>query len=106
MLSSSKPPAAGAPGQPAVLIALHDLTPVQRGERMRVDFVANVSHELRTPLASLLGFVETLRGPARDDAVARENFLAIMHGQAERMARLVDDLLSLSRIEQIGRAHV
>jgi len=67
---------------------------------MRADFVANASHELRTPLASLLGFVETLQGPARDDAHARARFLAIMAEQARRMARLVDDLLSLSRIEQ------
>ena len=67
---------------------------------MRVDFVANASHELRTPLASLLGFIETLQGPARDDAEARERFLGIMLEQARRMARLVDDLLSLSRIEQ------
>jgi two-component system phosphate regulon sensor histidine kinase PhoR len=66
---------------------------------MRADFVANASHELRTPLSSLLGFIETLRGPARDDPEARERFLAIMHEQATRMARLVDDLLSLSRIE-------
>jgi two-component system phosphate regulon sensor histidine kinase PhoR len=66
---------------------------------MRADFVANASHELRTPLATLLGFVETLRGPARDDAAARERFLAIMHEQTQRMARLVADLLSLSRIE-------
>jgi len=66
---------------------------------MRADFVANVSHELRTPLSSLLGFVETLRGPARDDAEARDNFLGIMHEQAERMTRLIEDLLSLSRIE-------
>lgn len=81
------------------LILLHDLTPVRLGERMRADFVANVSHELRTPLSSLLGFVETLRGPARDDAAARDNFLGIMHEQAERMTRLIEDLLSLSRIE-------
>ena len=67
---------------------------------MRVDFIANASHELRTPLASLLGFVDTLQGPARDDARAREKFLAIMREQGRRMARLVDDLLSLSRIEQ------
>src|SRR3546814_10851977 len=66
---------------------------------MRADFVANVSHELRTPLASLLGFSETLRGPARDDVAAREKFLSIMHDQAERMTPPVDDLLSLSRIE-------
>ena len=67
---------------------------------MRVDFIANASHELRTPLASLLGFVDTLQGPAREDARAREKFLAIMREQGRRMARLVDDLLSLSRIEQ------
>ena len=66
---------------------------------MRADFVANASHELRTPLASLLGFVETLQGPARNDAAARDRFLAIMRAQANRMARLIDDLLSLSRIE-------
>jgi two-component system, OmpR family, phosphate regulon sensor histidine kinase PhoR len=66
---------------------------------MRADFVANASHELRTPLASLIGFIETLQGPARDDAAARERFLGIMRGQARRMARLIDDLLSLSRIE-------
>ena len=84
----------------AVVLTLTDLTEVRRIERMRADFVANASHELRTPLASLLGFVETLQGPARDDARARERFLAIMADQARRMARLVDDLLSLSRIEQ------
>ena len=81
-------------------LSLRDLTESRRVERMRVDFVANASHELRTPLASLLGFVETLQGPARDDAKARERFLDIMREQAQRMARLVDDLLSLSRIEQ------
>jgi two-component system phosphate regulon sensor histidine kinase PhoR len=66
---------------------------------MRADFIANASHELRTPLASLTGFIETLLGPARDDAVNRERFLGIMLEQAGRMARLIDDLLSLSRIE-------
>jgi two-component system, OmpR family, phosphate regulon sensor histidine kinase PhoR len=71
---------------------------------MRVDFVANASHELRTPLASLLGFIETLQGPARGDAAARERFLEIMRAQAQRMTRLIEDLLSLSRIEL--RAHV
>ena len=70
---------------------------------MRADFVANVSHELRTPLAALSGFIETLQGPARDDPAARERFLGIMQAQAWRMARLIDDLLSLSRIEL--RAH-
>ncbi len=77
-----------------------DLTEARRVERMRVDFIANASHELRTPLASLLGFVDTLQGPARDDPRAREKFLTIMREQGRRMARLVDDLLSLSRIEQ------
>jgi two-component system, OmpR family, phosphate regulon sensor histidine kinase PhoR len=83
----------------AAVLTLHDLTAVKRSERLRADFVANASHELRTPLASLTGFIETLRGPARDDAAARDRFLAIMAEQAQRMARLVDDLLSLSRIE-------
>ena len=84
----------------AALLTLRDLTEARRVERMRVDFIANASHELRTPLASLLGFVDTLQGPARDDSRAREKFLAIMREQGRRMARLVDDLLSLSRIEQ------
>jgi two-component system phosphate regulon sensor histidine kinase PhoR len=84
----------------ALFLSLHDLSDARRLERMRVDFVANASHELRTPLASLLGFVETLEGPAKEDAEARTRFLAIMREQAQRMSRLVDDLLSLSRIEQ------
>jgi two-component system, OmpR family, phosphate regulon sensor histidine kinase PhoR len=83
----------------AAVLTLHDLTAAKRSERLRADFVANASHELRTPLASLTGFIETLRGPARDDWAAQERFLAIMAEQAQRMARLVDDLLSLSRIE-------
>ena len=82
-----------------VLMTFHDLTPLRRVEEMRADFVANASHELRTPLAALSGFIETLQGSARDDAKARERFLAIMREQAHRMARLIDDLLSLSRIE-------
>ena len=82
-----------------VLMTFHDLTPLRRVEEMRADFVANASHELRTPLAALSGFIETLQGPARDDAAARERFVEIMKGQARRMARLIDDLLSLSRIE-------
>jgi two-component system phosphate regulon sensor histidine kinase PhoR len=81
------------------IVSLHDLTGVRRAERMRADFVANASHELRTPLSSLLGFIETLLGPAREDTEAHERFLTIMHEQALRMARLVEDLLSLSRIE-------
>jgi len=86
------------------VVTLHDLTPIRRVEEMRVDFVANASHELRTPLASLAGFIDTLQGSARDDAVARARFLDIMKAQATRMARLIDDLLSLSRIEL--RAHL
>ncbi|MGB7257551.1 MAG: ATP-binding protein [Pseudolabrys sp.] len=82
-----------------LLVTFNDLTPLRRVEEMRADFVANASHELRTPLAALLGFVETLQGPAKDDAQARMKFLAIMQAQATRMARLIDDLLSLSRIE-------
>lgn len=82
-----------------VLMTFHDQTPLRRIEEMRADFVANASHELRTPLATLTGFVETLQGPARNDPEARERFLAIMKQQADRMARLIDDLLSLSRIE-------
>ena len=85
--------------QPAAMLVFRDLTEARRLEMMRVDFVANASHELRTPLASLLGFVETLQGPARNDEQARERFLDIMRTQAQRMARLIDDLLSLSRIE-------
>jgi len=86
---------------PAILLVLHDVTALKRAERMRADFVANVSHELRTPLSALLGFTETLQGAARDDAPARERFLGIMHEQAQRMTRLVRDLLSLSRIEEL-----
>ncbi|KAB1070654.1 ATP-binding protein [Methylobacterium planeticum] len=97
-------PAPPGTGQPNVVLYLRDLTSARRLETMRVDFVANASHELRTPLASLLGFIETLQGPARNDAPARERFLAIMLSQAQRMTRLIDDLLSLSRIEL--REHV
>ncbi len=84
---------------PLALLVLRDQTDLRRAERMRADFLANASHELRTPLASLSGFIETLRGPARDDVAARDKFLGIMQAQAERMARLIDDLMSLSRIE-------
>jgi len=82
-----------------MLMTFHDQTPLRRVEEMRADFVANASHELRTPLAALSGFIDTLQGPAREDAKARERFLGIMHTQATRMARLIDDLLSLSRVE-------
>lgn len=80
-------------------LLLHDLTVVKRSEQLRADFIANASHELRTPLAAVTGFIETLRGPARDDAAAREQFLDIMATESDRMRRLIDDLLSLSRIE-------
>lgn len=82
-----------------VLVTMRDLTREEQIERMRADFVANASHELRTPLASLAGFIETLQGPARNDEKARAEFLHLMKTQADRMARLIDDLLSLSRIE-------
>lgn len=84
---------------PVLLLSLRDLSEQDRLARMRADFVANASHELRTPLASLRGFVETLQGAAKDDTQARERFLKVMAEQAERMGRLVDDLLSLSRVE-------
>ncbi len=83
----------------AIVLALVDMTAVRRADQMRADFVANASHEIRTPLATLSGFIETLSGPAKDDAEARQRFLAIMAQHAERMTRLVEDLLSLSRIE-------
>ncbi|MDZ4376293.1 MAG: ATP-binding protein [Phenylobacterium sp.] len=86
-------------GRQRLVVVLRDETDARRTERMRADFLANASHELRTPLASLAGFVETLRTHAKDDTQAREKFLGIMAQQATRMARLVDDLLSLSRIE-------
>ena len=80
------------------LCLLREVTMAHEVERMRADFVANVSHELRSPLSSLIGFIETLQGPARNDPLAQARFLGIMDGEAKRMARLVDDLLSLSRV--------
>jgi two-component system phosphate regulon sensor histidine kinase PhoR len=92
-------------GRPSwVLLRIEDLTETRRVERMRADFVANASHELRTPLTAVIGFLETLQGPARDDAKVRDRFLGVMAEQAGRMKRLIDDLLSLSRLEM--RAHV
>jgi two-component system phosphate regulon sensor histidine kinase PhoR len=82
-----------------VLLSMHDFTEIKRAEFARVDFLANASHELRTPLTSLSGFIETMRGPARQDPEAWDRFLEIMQNQAERMRRLISDLLSLSRIE-------
>jgi len=86
-------------GEGHILVTFDDITQTRLTERMRVDFVANASHELRTPLATLSGFIETLQGPAADDAPARGRFLGIMASEAQRMSRLIDDLLSLSRIE-------
>ena len=83
----------------AVLCVFEDVTGHEQVEQMRRDFVANVSHELRTPLTALLGFIETLKGAARDDAAARDRFLGIMEREAGRMNRLVRDLLHLSRVE-------
>jgi hypothetical protein len=81
------------------LVSFEDMTALEEAAQMRRDFVANVSHELRSPLTVLSGFIETLQGPARDDAAARERFLGIMAQEARRMNRLVADLLSLSRLE-------
>ena len=82
-----------------LLVTFQSLTELKRVDALRTDFIANASHELRTPLASLVGFIDTLLGPAARDAAAREKFLGIMRSQADRMSRLIDDLLSLSRIE-------
>ena len=93
-IAALKPPA-----PKGAVIVLRDLTREQQIERMRADFVANASHELRTPLASLSGFIETIQGAARNDEKAQARFLGLMRSQADRMKRLIDDLLSLSRIE-------
>ncbi|WP_170381133.1 sensor histidine kinase [Ruegeria atlantica] len=87
----------------AMLATFQDVTHLEQASQMRRDFVANVSHELRTPLTALMGFIETLRGPARDDVNARERFLQIMTDEANRMNRLVGDLLSLNRVESEER---
>lgn len=86
-------------GRSGILVSFEDITPVEQAGQMRRDFVANVSHELRTPLTALLGFIETLQGPASNDQAAQARFLGIMAAEAERMNRLVADLLSLSRVE-------
>ncbi len=85
-------------GEPVYML-VNDRTRERALEKTRADFVANSSHELRTPLASLIGFIETLRGPAADDPEAQQRFLGIMAEQAGRMQRVIADLLSLSKIE-------
>ena len=90
--------------EPFTLLFLRDLTEQRRLDQLRSDFIANASHEIKTPLASLLGFIETLQGAARHDEAARDRFLPIMAKQGERMARLIDNLMSLSRVEM--RAHL
>lgn len=92
-------PTSSDPHAPRVMLVLRDETRAKRAEQSRADFIANASHELRSPLAALIGFIETLRGPASDDAAARDRFLGIMQAEAHRMARLIEDLLSLSRVE-------
>lgn len=87
----------------ALLLHFTDITHLSEAEDLRRDFVANVSHELRTPLTSLMGFIETLRGPAREDRTAQDRFLSIMEDEAQRMNRLVSDLLSLSQVEALER---
>lgn len=87
-----------------VLVTLTDITDAERTDQLRSDFVANVSHELRTPLTAVMGFIETLQGPAKEDRKAQERFLGIMAAETSRMNRLVDDLLSLSRVEAQGRS--
>ncbi|MBB3965750.1 two-component system phosphate regulon sensor histidine kinase PhoR [Rhizobium metallidurans] len=89
----------GGSGERLFVLSFRDISEVRRIDRMRSDFVANASHELRTPLASLRGFIETIQGPAKSDLKAQERFLGIMFDQTTRMSRLVDDLLSLSRLE-------
>jgi two-component system phosphate regulon sensor histidine kinase PhoR len=89
----------GEAAAPAMAVALHEITALKRSEQLRADFVANASHELRTPLASVIGFIETLQGPAKGDPAAQERFLEIMAQESARMSRLINDLLSLSRIE-------
>jgi two-component system, OmpR family, phosphate regulon sensor histidine kinase PhoR len=99
VLRSNPIPADSSASLTALFITLHDVTQLKISDRMRADFVANASHELRTPLATLIGFIETLQGAAADNTSTRHKFLNIMSSEAARMARLIDDLLSLSKIE-------
>ncbi|MDJ0826754.1 MAG: ATP-binding protein [Rhodobacter sp.] len=90
-------------GRDGILLSLEDIGHVEAAGQMRRDFVANVSHELRTPLTAVLGFIETLQGPAREDSAAQDRFLEMMQREASRMSRLIQDLLSLSRVEATER---
>lgn len=90
-------------GDAGILVSFLDMTHVEEADQIRRDFVANVSHELRTPLTTVSGFIETLRGAARDDTDARDRFLGTMARETDRMIRLVEDLLSLSRVESAER---
>ncbi|HXV23840.1 MAG TPA: ATP-binding protein [Alphaproteobacteria bacterium] len=99
LIAHIEPVPRGLPETSGAILVLHDITALKRADQMRADFIANASHELRTPLSTLIGFLETLVGPARQDADASARFLPIMLEQARRMARLVSDLLSLSQIE-------
>ena len=103
ILAARITPLVPAESSSPLLVVLRDMTEEERLSRMRADFVANASHELRTPLASLKGFIETLQTSAKDDSSARERFLGIMQQQADRMSRLIEDLLSLSRVEMRER---
>ena len=98
-MSCRTAPGGGKGGAKAVILFFEDVSQLEEVGQMRRDFVANVSHELRTPLTALIGFIETLRGPARDDAKSATRFLNIMQDEAERMNRLVGDLMSLNRVE-------
>src|SRR5262249_6512630 len=100
------PPLVRAPGTPlpgvgggGVLLVLHDLTELERLNRVRQDFVANVSHELKTPLTSVRGYAETLLDGGLDDPVRREEFVRVIRDQAKRLQDLVEDLLSLAELE-------
>jgi len=106
ILDASISPSQESGDSPAMVVHFHDLSQQEQVNRMRSDFIANASHELRTPLASLLGFIETLQGPARNDEQARDKFLEVMAAQGKRMTRLIDDLLSLSRIEMNAHTHL
>lgn len=99
VLGEENGPGSAPAAAPRVVLVLRDETRAKRAERSRADFVTNASHELRSPLSALIGFIETLRGPASEDVAARERFLTIMQSEAQRMARLVEDLMSLSRVE-------